>query len=779
MQTSIALGAAGIVLASVMPGSGTNDDAAKLAVTKQRLEAIQEATKKFMATNYRRPCPGNGTVATSNASFGTETTTPGTCTGANFGPATSAYTGLITSYPVGGIVPVRALGLPDEYALDGYGRRFTYIVDRQATSTNGCRYMQSTGTRGMVKIKAASTDVYNKDLVMAAIISHGKDGHGAFPANGSTVANRINTYTTDTNTLANAFVNSSFTYVAAPPASATFTGLVVQREASSTYDDLTYYDEATKNTCCIGMRCSQGFRIDGQSTDSLLDVNGRITYASGDIDGNGTKDLVISNHDASDSSQTVSIIYNTTGSISDVPAIWTVPPASFSPRPDGSTVWSISKDEDIDYFGYTLAVGDITGDGHDDIFIAGSGRAFIFHTPPIDTTGSSTIGVAEMIANGWVEGVDINHPGVGKPGAAVIADIDADGYKDVIFSTEQLPSASGVNAGPDIAVIWGRDQRDFSKTIDMSDPSSVSADDGLYLYSGAAYPFNALNHTIATGNINGDSYTDIVFGGPAFIFPVGAVFSVFGRDRGSWGSPHDIDADITGGTNGLAIYDDSGGFYLGYTVAVADINKDGYDDIISPSNLYIMAFNGKSTAWTSPVGTATGSINYAVDIFSNKPAAATIDNFDNVLSSGDVNNDGRPDIILSSPSAYMSNAANAGMTYVLFNPTTSMGHATTGFSGIFQMFTAANNGYGNFNGTKGFVIEGYAGDRAHAAKLVDINGDKKLDIIIAAPGYDDDGDYSSLYVVYGRTNTDWRTRYTSSSATPPNWPKIDLTDMNQ
>src|SRR5207253_7066060 len=85
------------------------------------------------------------------------------------------------------------------------------------------------------------------DTVMAAYISHGPSGFGAFPEQGSTVANRINTGATDADMLTNAGVNSSFAY-----STSNFTNVLVQKPRASTFDHTVYYRNDLKNTCCLG-----------------------------------------------------------------------------------------------------------------------------------------------------------------------------------------------------------------------------------------------------------------------------------------------------------------------------------------------------------------------------------------------------------------------------------------------------------------------------------------------------------------------------------------------
>lgn len=126
-QIGILLTIAGLMVSLTMMDS-KGGDAQKRSLTNERLKVIQDAIRVWRAANQRIPCPADGTLPFTSANFGVEAATPGTCTG---GTPAANFTG--GSHTVGGIIPVRTLGLADEYALDGWGRRFTYIVDAYAT----------------------------------------------------------------------------------------------------------------------------------------------------------------------------------------------------------------------------------------------------------------------------------------------------------------------------------------------------------------------------------------------------------------------------------------------------------------------------------------------------------------------------------------------------------------------------------------------------------------------------------------------------------------------
>ncbi|MFO0807541.1 MAG: VCBS repeat-containing protein [Gemmataceae bacterium] len=255
LQLSILLALAGILVATMIPGKDAGDQNAKTLLTLERIQRIEDATKGFMAAHHRRPCPASGQypetieAGASSQYFGVEAATPGTCTGgtpaADFGPSSNV---------VAGVVPVRTLGLPDEYMYDGWGRRFTYVVDKRATSDTQC----AATTSGSITVKATSGGSTLANT-MVLYISHGKDGFGAFPAAGSSVANRLNVGSSDTDQRENASVDINFV--------ASFDVNFVKKEATSSFDDIVWYPTTANtagrimaNRCCLGATCPSAIR---------------------------------------------------------------------------------------------------------------------------------------------------------------------------------------------------------------------------------------------------------------------------------------------------------------------------------------------------------------------------------------------------------------------------------------------------------------------------------------------------------------------------------------
>lgn len=152
----------------------------KIAITQKNMRVVLDALVDFRATNKRLPCPALRTLNDDNA---------------------LAYSEDCTSNR--GIVPARTLGIPEEYALDGWGRRLTYHVATTVCNTDasglpvncteghyrctnplvtpcttpvGNLTVRSSGTAGDVDITTTAAFV---------LVSHGANGWGAFTRGGA------------------------------------------------------------------------------------------------------------------------------------------------------------------------------------------------------------------------------------------------------------------------------------------------------------------------------------------------------------------------------------------------------------------------------------------------------------------------------------------------------------------------------------------------------------------------------------------------------------------
>lgn len=460
IMVSILLTVAALIFVSLLPGQEAGDLNQKTINNTKKLERVEEAMHSFMAFNGRRPCPADGQYVVNTANFGKEAANPGTCTG---GTPSAPLGPDATGFVVGGVIPTRSLGLPDEYQYDEFGHRFTYVVDTQATANNYCINLEDfnpitgaiTGT-GHIKIENATGGTVI-DNVMYAYISHGASGYGAFPAQGSSVANRINSGSTDTDMQTNAGVNSSFTY-----STTNFTNVKVQKarvaptSGDTGFDDLVWYRNDIKNTCCLGTLCVPlGIRIDGQSGtygsgpgSSYQSMYTPFVAAVGDINGDGIPDLIIafatSNGGTGDTMAFV-IFGTATG--------WPFPPAGFSPATvNGTNGFAIfSSNGAIGNYNNYITIADINGDGYGDIIFDSGGKEYIIFggpggvtTPwlPASATSMNVSNLNGFTGTNGTSGVVINMTGTNgvfstggfMPEGIEVGDIDNDGHPDLIVT---------------------------------------------------------------------------------------------------------------------------------------------------------------------------------------------------------------------------------------------------------------------------------------------------------------------------------------------------------
>ena len=246
---------------------------------------------------------------------------------------------------------------------------------------------------------------------------------------------------------------------------------------------------------------------------------------------------------------------------------------------------------------------------------------------------------------------------------------------------------------------------------------------------------------VATGDVNGDGRADVVVGAEGADqngrLNSGSVYVVFGI------SPGTVDLG-TLGERGFRIDGAAAGDRAGSTVAVADLNGDGREDVVVGAELAdgggrneagsVYVVHGKTS--TEPTDLAAlGTAGFRID------GAALGDRAGGALApAGDVNGDGRQDLVVGAPRAD-AGGGDSGSAYVVFGAPTpaTVDLAAPGASAL-------------------HVAGAAAGDRAgiSVAGAGDLNGDGRADVLIGADGAEHSGRRfsGSAYVVFGRAAAD-------------------------
>jgi prepilin-type N-terminal cleavage/methylation domain-containing protein len=194
IEMSIVVAIIAIIIAGTISMGNSMIASAQQANTNNKLDEIETALLSFRLANNRLPCPTDATltdIPANSSTFGYEAgyvtaNSPTTsCTGgspaANFSSPIASVGGTTVAE---GAIPVRTLNLPDEFQVDGWGRKFAYAVWTPATGTNAFLTYGLNPTCGAITVSNAGGG-YRTQAGVYMLISYGPDGHGGYLKSGT------------------------------------------------------------------------------------------------------------------------------------------------------------------------------------------------------------------------------------------------------------------------------------------------------------------------------------------------------------------------------------------------------------------------------------------------------------------------------------------------------------------------------------------------------------------------------------------------------------------
>lgn len=405
---------------------------------------------------------------------------------------------------------------------------------------------------------------------------------------------------------------------------------------------------------------TDGFRINGIAASDWTGYH----VASGDINGDGIADIIISAEQADPGGRSaagsVYVLFGGKGEQPTGTAPW--PAVIELSDLDGTNGFRMDGTTAGDQLGTAIAAGDINGDGKTDLLMGAYGRnsndgaIYVLFGGSGPKTGASTWSAnwtsppALASLNG-TNGFRVD----GRTGAAeklgnqglLAANINgsADGIPDLIMGANSADNSSRINSGS-VYVIFGKTSA-WSSSFAVNTVATPAT--GFQIDGEIAG--NLIGAYMSAGDINGDNIPDLVMGAADTNGTNnGKQYILFGKTT-AWAN---TDLANINGTNGFKFADTVSMGQM-FRNAVGDINRDGFADLITGAS----GASGHDKAFVLFGGKGEKPNNEAP-----WPTELTIDDLDGTngfeldgtgvtsgayfgygVGAGDINGDGKPDLI--------------------------------------------------------------------------------------------------------------------------------------
>ena len=374
--------------------------------------------------------------------------------------------------------------------------------------------------------------------------------------------------------------------------------------------------------------------------------------------------------------------------------------------PDIQEVWTSSGDDQTEVRYGAIASADVNNDGYNDVIVG----AAQYDTSESEDAGKVYLYLGSAsglsIVSVWSSSGDNQAGALFGTNVSSAGDVNGDGYEDVIIGAYMYDT---VNEDAGKAYLYLGNASGLAAI-----PGWTSSGDDQEL---AGYGMVRS----AGGDVNGDGYDDVVVGAYNYNFGAGKGYLYLGSSLGlsvipSWTSSGD---DQVNSLFGLKI------------VFAGDVNNDGYDDVLASAPVYDIDPSVLETYAFGKVYLYLGSVSglSVVPVWTSSGDSQSESWFGIRISPAeDVNRDGYDDVIISAW-FYNSDQEESGKAYVYLGNASGLS-ATPFWTSIGD--NQANARYG------------------HSVNGLDINADGYSDIVVGASRYDTENvDAGKVYLYLG------------------------------
>ncbi|MFZ1918888.1 MAG: FG-GAP-like repeat-containing protein [Terriglobales bacterium] len=327
------------------------------------------------------------------------------------------------------------------------------------------------------------------------------------------------------------------------------------------------------------------------------------------------------------------------------------------------------------YYPYSVAVADVNGDGHPDLLVANSCNSStgnrVYTCPAKSIEGS--VGVLLGNGDGTFQAAVTYNSGGYEAYSVVVADVNGDAHPDLVVANCCVSSGNW-SIGAE-GVLLGNGDGTFQAAPNYNS-GGVNA------------------QSIAVADVNGDGKPDLLVANAC------ADVNCVNGSVGVLLSNGDGTFQARGSYN-------SGGYYA-TSVAVADMNGDGYPDLLVANNCAVSTCSSGGAVPPAGVisvllGNGDGTFQTAVNYDSGGQYAFSV-----VVA--DVNGDGKPDLLVA-------NICSNNGCYVPPN----------GLHGNGSVSVLLGNGDGTFQTAVSYDAGGF---NVYSVAVADVNGDGKPDLLV-------------------------------------------------